>query len=75
MGEGKGKCGGQAGKVRALVMEEEAELWEESNVGAGAGWGAESNGSGGRWSKRGWQSHAGCVGEGRRVVFCGVVGF
>jgi len=49
VGERKGKCGGQAGKVRALVMEEEAELREESNVGPGAGWGAESNGSGGRW--------------------------
>jgi len=39
VGERKGKCGGQAGEVRALVMEEEAELREESNVGPGAGWG------------------------------------
>jgi len=57
-----------------LVREEEAQ-GEESNVGPGAGEGAESNESEVHWPEHRWQNRTSRVGEGRRAVFCGVVGF
>jgi len=76
IGERRGEYGGRVGEVQALVREEEAELREESNVGPGSRWGAESNESGGCWpEEHGWQSRTGHVGKGRRAMFCGAVGF